>query len=408
MAQFSYSKQSPDPATSESARLSVRLKQHAMASIRKVTRLASSVLPLNPRQMVFSSFSGAGYSGNPKYLYEYLYKHYPEYSFVWAFQDPSVEIPGPGAKVQYRSAEHFHALATSKYWITDSRMPGLLGKRSDVCCLQLWHGTPLKKLGLDIDDVAFAGPTYKFFLKEQCSDWDFFLSPNAHSTKCFQTAFDKRESEIWELGYPRNDILCRPVDEAQLARIRESVGVPPGKKVVLYAPTWRDDDQAPGKRYLFDLPLDVERLQKKLGADTVLLLRLHYNNRSAAESLKESTFVRNVSRYPDIQELYLISDLLLTDYSSTMFDFALLKRPIVLFMHDFKRYEDVRGFYMDIRENPPGPLVYDHERLEDTLASALSEPSPFVSRYRRFAETYCARDDGHASERVAKRLLNVR
>src|SRR5690606_33110931 len=181
--------------------------------------------------------------------------------------------------------------------------------------LQTWHGTPLKKIGKDIKEVHFAyTPGMKKALQSKATgpavpEWSHLLSPNPFSTEIFRRAF-AFEGEMLEVGYPRNDLLHSPDADTVAKQVKARLGIPEGKRVVLYAPTWRDDQYYSRGRYKFDMRLDLERARKALGDDHVLLVRLHTNVVDGVPE-DEHGFVRDVSLYPDITELYLISDMLI-------------------------------------------------------------------------------------------------
>jgi CDP-glycerol glycerophosphotransferase len=245
------------------------------------------------------------------------------------------------------------------------------------------------------------GRTESFaWLDYEVPRWDLLLSPNAFSTPVMRRAF-RYEGEILETGYPRNDLLNDPDRELRAAAVRKRLGIPAGKKVVLYAPTWRDDDHVERGVRVFSMRLDVERARQRLAEDHILLVRTHYlvTDRAGAP---DDDFVRDVSCYPDISELYLITDLLVTDYSSAMFDFAITGRPMVFFAYDLERYRDVtRGFYFDLEAEAPGPVVRSSEAAIEAVRAA-ERPA---EAYGRFRQRYCHHDDGRASARVVDRLL---
>jgi CDP-glycerol glycerophosphotransferase len=235
------------------------------------------------------------------------------------------------------------------------------------------------------------------------SKWDFLVSQSPFSTEIFRRAF-RFEGEILETGYPRNDILNSPEAAATRARVREALGIDDGVRAVLYAPTWRDnvvDDQGALR---FSLSLDAQRLESALGADHRLLVRLHYL--LAPASLGNGAFVSDVSGHPDIRELYLAADVLITDYSSAMFDFAVTGKPIVLFPYDLDEYRDsVRGFYFDLEAEAPGPVCTSTDAVIDALRELDSVHAAHAARYLRFRERFCPLDDGSAAARVVDRVM---
>jgi CDP-glycerol glycerophosphotransferase len=208
-------------------------------------------------------------------------------------------------------------------------------------------------------------------------------------------------------GYPRNDVLQAPDAAARRARVRKDLGIEDARTAVLYTPTWRDDDKFGGGPE-FRLALDVERFAERLGGDHVLLLRLHYMVSSALQGL-EVPGVLDVSHYPEVSDLYLAADVLVTDYSSTQFDFAVTGKPILSFVYDLDHYRSaLRGFYFDLHDIAPGPLLHESDEVLDALADLDGVRSRFADRYRAFQARFCHREDGHATDRVLDLVLPTR
>src|SRR5699024_4905372 len=287
-------------------------------------------LPLKSKVIVFESFRGKYYSDNPKNIYEYLKANNYDYTYVWIVKNRRVEIPGKPERVKRFSLRYYYYLARAKYRVMNSRLSRNLQKPNGVVYLQTWHGTPLKKLALDMDEVHIPGITaeaYKRNFVKETKKWDYLISPNYYSTKIFRRAFDF-QGKIIESGYPRNDILYN-WNETDVVRIRQKLKIPSGKKVILYAPTWRDNEYYVKGQYKFELQLDLERMKTRLGDEYVILLRMHYFIANQFYVAPFSDFAFDVSDYDDIAEIYIISDILITDYSSVFFDFANLKRPML-------------------------------------------------------------------------------
>jgi CDP-glycerol glycerophosphotransferase len=208
-----------------------------------------------------------------------------------------------------------------------------------------------------------------------------------------------------EVGYPRNDLMHSPEAGAVAEQVRARLGIPEGKRVVLYAPTWRDDQYYSRGRYKFDMRLDVERARAALGDDHVLLIRLHTNVVDGVEEDGHG-FVRDVSQYPDITELYLVSDVMISDYSSVMFDYANTGRPMLFFTYDLADYRDrLRGFYFDFEAEAPGPLVETSDDLIDAIRDVDAATAGHKERYDAFVDRFCPLDDGQAAARTADRVF---
>ncbi|PTK05411.1 CDP-glycerol:glycerophosphate glycerophosphotransferase, partial [Mammaliicoccus sciuri] len=315
--------------------------------------------------IVFESFGGKNYSDSPKYIYEYMQKNYPKLNYIWVFNNPDKNvIIGNAEKVKKGSKEYYDAYSKAKFWVSNARLPLYLNKKENQIYIQTWHGTPLKRLANDMKVVRMPGTTtakYKKNFYAETSRWDYLVSPNRYSTNIFKTAFWMDEERTWEIGYPRNDILVnRSNDQEYINQIKKDLNLPEDKKVIMYAPTWRDDEFVKKGQYLFDLKINLENLQKELGENYVILLRMHYLIANALDLNGYEDFAIDVSNYSDISELYLISDALITDYSSVMFDFGILKRPQYFFAYDIEKYDKgLRGFYMDYMNDLPGEIITD-------------------------------------------------
>jgi CDP-glycerol glycerophosphotransferase len=368
---------------------------------------------------VFDSFTGQHYSCNPRAIYEEVRRRYPELDCAWVTHDGQFTVPDGGRVVLANSREHYEALAQARYVIFNDMLPPWFMKRDGQTCLQTWHGTPLKRIGFDVARPQFGtGLIYNDLLRQDVTHWDLLLSPNGFSTGVFRRAFGY-DGEIMEGGYPRNDPLHGsshgsqhgsqhgPDREQRAAAVRQRLGLPDGKRVVLYAPTWRDDAAIREGRYQFDLRLDLAAAADALGGDHVLLLRLHTKARRDPLDPADG-FVLDVTRYPDITDLYLISDVLITDYSSAMFDFAGTGRPMLFFTYDLERYRDsVRGFYFDFEAEAPGPLLATSAEVIEALRDSSAVPDRYAGAYQAFAAKYAALEDGQAAERVVDRLFRA-
>jgi CDP-glycerol glycerophosphotransferase len=236
-------------------------------------------------------------------------------------------------------------------------------------------------------------------------NWQYVLSPNRFSTPILRRAY-LVEGEMLETGYPRVDVLARPDRDALSRAIRSRLGIPEGKRTVLYAPTFRDHVQDRRKRYRLELALDLDRLRNAVGQDTVILFRKHHYIVDPAPETADG-FVRDVSAYPDGTELMLAADVLLTDYSSMMVDYANTGRPMLFFTYDLDLYEDeIRGFYLDdFVGTVPGPLLHTTDDVADALHGLDGVRAEYAERYAAFRETFCELDDGHAAARVVDRLF---
>ena len=357
--------------------------------------------------VLFVSWKGKQCGDNPLGIAEELRRRGDEREHLWAITDWSVPVPAGGTAVLRGTEAYYEALARSKYLVSNDDMPAPFRKRNGQIYLQTWHGTPLKRIGFDISDPQFiSGTAYFDQLANDVAQWDLLLSPNPFSTPIMRRAF-RYDGEICEYGYPRNDLLRRG-DTAELAaRVRDRLGLPAGKRVVLYAPTWRDNQvYANGRRYRFDMRLELERAWHELGRDHVFLIRGHHQMADDVPAGMRDGFAFNVTAYPDITELFLVADVLLTDYSSAMFDYAVTGRPIVFFTYDLAEYRDnLRGFYFDFEAEAPGPLLATSAEVIAAVKDIDAVAASYRDAYQQFAARFCPLDDGKASARVCDRLF---
>ncbi len=370
------------------------------------------------KAFVFSTFQGKSFADNPKAIYLYLLSNpeFKDYSFVWAFKKPKKyaflkEYPNTTV-VKICSKKYEKALHGAKYWVTNHRLKEYIYPNSKHFYLQCWHGTPLKRLGFDLDKLNNAINTVndmKNKYRIEAKKLSAMVSPSAFSTEKFVSSFNLKafgkENDVFECGYPRNDFMYNYTEE-DLQRIKESLGIAnTNKKIILYAPTWRDNQHVVGKGYTYKSEVDFDKLQKELQDEYIILFRAHYFVSNSFDFAKYEGFIYNVSKYDDINELYVVSDMLITDYSSVFFDYSNLKRPILFYMYDLEAYrDDIRGFYIDLNELPGNILKTE----EDVIAEIkrISNEWVYDEKYKKFNDTYTYLDDGKASERVVKAMFS--
>ena len=364
-------------------------------------------LPVQENLVVFESFFGKSYSDNPKYIYEYLAKNYPDkYEFVWVV-NKRFKPPYGGKRVKRFSIKYMKYMATAKYFVLNTKQPKWFKKRKGMVFLETWHGTPLKKLAFDLEEVYSASPMYKREIYKLSRAWDYFISANAFSSKVFRSCF-MYDNTMLEYGYPRNDLMHAPNREELEKELKEKLNIPKYKKTILYAPTWRDDEYYQKGQYKFELKLDLEAMRKSLGDEYVVLLRTHYYIADQLDLSGMEGFAFNFSKYDDITHLYLVSDIIITDYSSVFFDYANLKRPMLFYTYDLDKYRDVlRGFYIDIEEELPGPLLFTTREVINAIKDIDNITEKYADKYARFYDRYCAWEDGHAAENVAKKVFDL-
>jgi CDP-glycerol glycerophosphotransferase len=277
-------------------------------------------------------------------------------------------------------------------------------RRVGQTVVQTWHGVGLKRIGLDIERVRFANKSYLDNIRIEADNTDFVVSPNPFTSPILRRAFAVK-GELLETGAPRNDIFYAPDIEQRRARVRQRLGLgTTGSRIILYAPTWRDHVHHRG-RYRLDLHVDLVWLASELGDGYAVLFRKHSN---IVDNLppQMSRAVLDVSDYPDIQELLLVADVLITDYSTLMFDFANTGRPMIFYTYDLEHYrETLRGFYIDFENEVPGPLVWSEAEVIDAVRASNTLMTQYARPYEQFVELYCCWDDGLATKRVVHELL---
>lgn len=364
-------------------------------------------LDIKDNLVLFESFQGKAYSDSPKYIYEYMLKNKSNYKFVWVMNEPS-KIPGNPETVKRFSLKYYYYLARAKYIVSNVRMPNKYIKRDEQSYLQTWHGTPLKRLAGDMDNVHMPGTNaarYKKNFNHETNKWDYLIAPNQYSAEIFRRAFWFNNTML-PTGYPRNDILTNQNDEETISGLKRINQIPTNKKVILYAPTWRDDEYFKVGKYKFNLKLDLHRLKEQFGEEYIVLLRMHYLVASNIDLTGLEDFAYDVSKYSDISELYLMSDILITDYSSVFFDYANLKRPILFFTYDIKKYQgQLRGFYIDMETELPGPLLMNNDDIMNAIENIDEVTEKYKERYNEFYERFCSWDDGRSSEKVVEAVF---
>lgn len=357
-------------------------------------------LPLEEDLVIFESFLGKSYSGNPRYIYEELRRVRPDLRCVWSYNG-SRPIPGDPQVVRRGSPEYFRLLAQAKYRVNNVLFP-VHGRKPETRYLQAWHGTPLKRLSFDIEVSGPEMDARDNFYRESRA-WTLLLSENAYSSEVFRRAF-RYDGEVLELGYPLTDPLLDPsVDRAALAG---SLGLPEDRRFILYAPTWRDHKAIGDWQHAFDLQLDLARVSTSLADDQMLLIKAHH---LVAERLDHAALpanVRDMSHLDDVNELCMLADALITDYSSVFFDFAVTGRPILFYCYDLELYASaIRGFYLDVQEDLPGPVVQTNQALIALLGDLDGVAREYAQRYRAFQQRFCSLNDGRVARRVVQAVF---
>ncbi|WP_279498311.1 bifunctional glycosyltransferase/CDP-glycerol:glycerophosphate glycerophosphotransferase [Actinomadura rubrisoli] len=359
-------------------------------------------LSIDENLAVFGAYWYRGYACNPAAIYEKAKELAPHIRGVWVVKPGARKTMPEGVEyVVSGSADYYRTIARAKYFVNNVNFPDHLVKRPGQVHLMTQHGTPLKKMGLDQMEFPVGANDMDFKALITRSDrWDYLLSSNPLSSEAWERGFPCNY-EMLEIGYPRNDRLVTAT-EAERDRLREQIGVPEGATAILYAPTHRDYQ----RRY--SPMFDIGRFVEQLGQDHVLLLRAHYyykiKNMAADLGWPEGRVI-DVSAHPSVEDLSIASDALLTDYSSVMFDYANLDKPIVIYANDWETYRLTRGVNFDLTATPPGVVATTESELVDAFVSRAAWSDTAVKARDGFRARFCPWDDGHAAERAVRRLF---
>ena len=347
--------------------------------------------------ILFESFQGKVIGDNPYAIFSEVLSRNPSFELLFTV-DSKTKSPEGAKGIKHGSIAWLKALATSRVLVNNTNFPGYFRKRSGQRYIQTWHGTPLKRLGRDIVDVVPTG-SYLKMMDREASFWDFLISPNPYCTEILGKTFGY-SGQILETGYPRNDVLISGKDKRDL--VRKSLGIlDANQQVVLYAPTWRDS-----KRTATGNWKPVNFLNGSLGPNVTVLFRGHTNTHSAHSS-KVTGGAIDVTNYKNVAELYLAADVLVTDYSSSMFDFSVTGKPMIFLAPDFDEYVAKRGFYFDFEQLAPGPILRDSSFLRKSLESIDSQKGEYAQRYLAWQQKFNKLEDGLASKRVVDATLTA-
>ena len=377
-------------------------------TVKAAYNLSSHIIPANKKIVLFESSNGRNYTGSPKYIYEEIVSQGLDNDFkcVWSFTNTDIEIPGNAIKVKRSFPKFLYYTLRSGTWIFDTRHLYYLKKNKNTRYIQTWHGTPLKKLALDMDFLNTDGnddiEKYHEDFRKNSASWDYLISQNSFSSEIFKRAFDFK-GEMLEIGYPRCDILINKNNSDDIDEIKSRLKIPKDKKIILYAPTWRENKFYNKEAYKFTTEMDFDEMHDQLSDEYILIVKFHYLVKENIDWSKYRDFIIECDADWDIQELYLISDIMITDYSSVMFDYAMLKRPMIFFTFDFEDYKNnLRDFYFDMVEEVPGPICKTTEEVIGFIKNfnVNDYDKEYGEKYRRFNEKFNQFDDGNSSKKV--------
>ncbi|WP_333771149.1 bifunctional glycosyltransferase/CDP-glycerol:glycerophosphate glycerophosphotransferase [Streptomyces sp. IBSBF 2435] len=352
--------------------------------------------------VLYSSFDGRRCDDSPRAVHDELVRRGAPLDHLWAVADRTTPVPAAARPVVLGSHAWYEALARSRNIVTNSHLPAFFRRRDGQHVVQTWHGTPVKRFGQDLAGTLCADLTHMWPQPLRGDQWTVLLSPSAQSTPELRRAL-AFDGEIAETGLPRNDLLSGEDRDKVAEEVRARLGLPAGRTVVLYAPTVRDDEAYDAAHQRLHLAADLAALEAGLSATHVLLVRAHP---LVADTVPATGFVRDVSAHPDLAELLLAADILVTDYSSLLADFAVTGRPILLHTPDLGHMRDtLRGFTFDFEAQAPGPLSSTTPELIAALRDPAAAVRPYGEAYDAFRAAFCHLDDGRAASRVADLIL---
>ena len=396
----------------EGSKIGWQLRYRKISSrLRKIIYgFANRFLPVRKNSYFFQSYLARALSDSPRALYEYIAEQDPHARLIWSLNDINVPVLKNTITVRPGSVAHYYYLATSKFIISNTGLADGFEKRSAQIHLQTWHGSPVKRVGRDkgLDDsqrvARGAGDTKKLTgFARRVSMWDYLIAANSLSVNAFTTAW-RFGGEMLCMGYPRNDALLNPNwVEAKRHEVRKELRIPDDHTVALWAPTWTDDAPKVNGRRLFTLPIDLNEIAttNKL----TILVKLHYLVANQLDDSGLGVKFINVSDWDDVNDLFPASDVLISDFSAVIPDYALTNKPIIIYAPNFDEYLSTRGTYIDLETAGPGPVVRTQSELFTRLSN-LDWQSQFAEQRESFASVYREYETGHAAQSIYDRVVH--
>ncbi|MGO2183784.1 bifunctional glycosyltransferase/CDP-glycerol:glycerophosphate glycerophosphotransferase [Brevibacterium aurantiacum] len=349
--------------------------------------IGSSKDAIDEHLVVVESHMGTSQFDSPRDVVDELKKARPDLKVIWSAAQNQRWTPGRDDIVVRHTVDYYRTLAKARFIIDNQSLPDGFVKRPGQTYLQTWHGIPIKRMGFDEDSIAFAPAETAENLQRKIDYWDYLSVPSPYFKETFVPAY-RYQGELLPLGSPRNDILVK--EGADTAAAKARLGVDPNRSTVLYAPTFRK----PGRT---SLELDLKELVESLGDDVQVMLRPHYLNRIKVPDQYRANVV-DVSAVGDTARVLLATDVLVSDYSSIIFDFLSLDRPVILYTFDFEDYvSSARGTYFDLRSHRPGPLVATQEELVDTIREVVGGSDRFAGERRAFRDRFAGVEPGDSA-----------
>lgn len=356
-------------------------------------RIMGLFIKTDEKLVLLNSFGGRKYNDSPKVLFEYMVSdpRFSDFKYVWAFEEPEKFNIPKATKVKIDSWDYFKTALKSKYWITSVNIErGLHFKKKDTIYLNTWHGTGPKVSGNGVSGRK----DYDF------SYVDILLCDGDYLKSIFIKDYNANEENLLFSGRPREDSLYKLTEE-KIIKYRQQLNIPEDKKVIFYAPTWRESTNS-GKSYSINLPIDIAKWRGHLQDEYVVLLRTHLFTNDI-QGVQFDDFLKNVSDYPEINHLYAISDILISDYSSVFFDFSLLEKPMICFAYDYNEYVKTRGLYFDLDKEFPGGVLRTEDEVIQKIESLDYQKE--CKETKEFKDKFISRGE-NATELCVQELLN--
>ena len=350
-------------------------------------------LPIDENKIFFESMHTRLFNDSPRAIYEELAKQAPRWTLVWGLENDKTDIGPAGIVARHNSLEYWRHLATAKYIVSNVNQYRLV-KRPGQVVINTMHGIPLKRMGListkDEQKIAAMRRVYEH-------DWDIFISPCDYLSDILRGESYNFKGQIIQVGYPRNDVLVNKAnDEQTRQQVRERLGVPEGKKLILYAPTYR-------KKTKLHILLDFEALRARLSDEYCVAFRSHYMVTKFIDPSMFDDFILDGNVVENANDMLIGADVLITDYSSIMFDFSIMKRPIILLIPDWKRYTSTRGTYFDLIEEYPELVAL----TSDDVVDMVLHPERSQGALLRFAQRFTQYETGHASRDAVEAIWGL-
>lgn len=357
-------------------------------------RVLGCFIPIEKKMVIFSGHTRK-YNDSPRAIYEFMLAHpekYGQYKCVWALEDPAnVNVPGNPIKVKSDTFQYFRYTLMAKYWVTCVNIERSLHYKKNRCrYLNTWHGTPFKHVGND----AGIRKDYDF------SSVDYFCYASEYEKEIYKRAFNVREEAMIPTGLPRNDALYKVTPE-DVKELKLCLNLPLDKKIILYAPTWRDSTDN-GKTCSIKPPVNAKKWEEALKDEYVVLFRMHaYSNKLLGLEFNDT--LRDYSSYPNVNDLFKVADILISDYSASMADYSILERPVLCFAYDYEEYRDERGLYVDYSKDMPSGILRTEDQVLNYIKSMNYEDE--CEKTKHMIKERMIHLGGNATEKCLERLF---